>query len=730
MPQPSDQAGKGDPGTVRFGGVTARFFLLVAGYLLTAWLGLCLAPPELAISLIWLPTGIATAGLYRWGLRYWPALLLATWILQKYSFGVEGALALGIVSGQTAAPVLAAFLLRAMRFRPDFSRRRDIGLFCVAAGVGMMTSATMGVLALSLAGKSPWPGFGASWLTWWLGDFMGVLIAAPLLVSLSWKSWELLPHRGTEFLVWILVAGGMFAVIFMTPDRPGIGTLPLVFLPLALTAWAAMRFGVSGTSLAVLVLALAAAAGTAVSCGPFLKLGVPSGIFLLWSYLGSVTVLSLMILGIEIARKEALEALLESKAAAEDSNYRLQDAISHAQHLAAEAAQANAAKSDFLARMSHEIRTPMNGVISMTDLLSSTQLSDLQRDYVETAHTSAEALLRLINELLDLSKIEAGKLALETLDFDLAELLSETLRPLAPLAARKALSLTSALVPGVPTRLRGDSGRLRQILLNLCGNAVKFTESGSVTVSVRTEDWDAQKTTLRFEIADTGPGIAPERIAGIFQPFEQNGPSTTRKYGGTGLGLAIARQLVELMGGQIGVESKLGQGTRFWFTVRLGLAPAAGPSALPPETLSPRAPVRPLRLLVVEDNAINQKVARFLLEKLGHTVAVAPSGAEALAWLRKEVCDTVLMDCEMPEMNGFETTSAIRAPGSGVREPAVPIIALTANAMPGEEEKCLAAGMNAFLTKPIQPTALAAALDGLVPPAAPDLSPASVSNKT
>jgi signal transduction histidine kinase/CheY-like chemotaxis protein len=691
------------------GKVIGRFCLLAIGYFFTAKLGLRLAPPELAISLIWLPTGIATAALFRWGIRYWPAITIAAWVLQKFSFNIEGPLAYLVIAGQTAAPIVAAGLLKLLRFHLAFDRRRDIGLFCLAGGAGMMISATCGALSLSLAGISPWPAFGRSWLTWWLGDFMGVLLAAPLLVSVTQASWNQLRNRGGEFAIWFLAAGAMFSVIFFTPAQPGVGTLPLVFLPLAVTAWAALRFGVTGTSLAVLGLSAVAAAGTASGCGPFLKPEPYSGVFLLWSYLGSVTVLSFMIMGIEIGRDEARVALIQSRDDLEELNRRLQESVAQSRQLAREAGNANAAKSDFLARMSHEIRTPMNGVIGMTDLLLQTGLTPKQQNYVEVARSSGESLLKLINEILDLSKIEAGKLELEAIDFDLVALIGDIQDLLRPHAEKKGIQLSSEIDPGTPSRLRGDPGRLRQVLVNLLDNAVKFTDQGEVSLGIRPESTEGDRVVLRFEVKDTGVGISAERIEKLFQPFVQNDNSTSRRYGGSGLGLAIARQLASLMGGRIGVDSVEGKGATFWFTSRLLRVDGTSSTGKTDLATTP-GKGQSRRILLVEDNVTNQMVARLLLERLGHTVNLAGNGQEAIAYLQNNDCDLVLMDCEMPGLDGYAATRAIRASGS-VRNSRIPIIALTANAMPEEERKCRAAGMNDFLTKPVRARELAIALE-------------------
>jgi CheY-like chemotaxis protein/anti-sigma regulatory factor (Ser/Thr protein kinase) len=384
---------------------------------------------------------------------------------------------------------------------------------------------------------------------------------------------------------------------------------------------------------------------------------------------------------------------------------------------AMEAAEsASRSKSEFVANMSHEIRTPMNGILGTTDLALESGPGPEQAEYLRMIKASADSLLTIINDVLDFSKIEAGRLDLDPVEFDLREGIESAARLLALRAHEKGLELTCEVKPDTPRTVIGDAARLRQVIVNLLGNAIKFTRSGEVTLMAGVEAMDGDRAILHFCVRDTGIGIAPEKQKTIFEAFTQADSSITRLFGGTGLGLTIASRLVGMLGGRIWVESEPGRGSSFHFTARFAVAPTSIPAPVPapsyPEHNGIDRSATPARLniLIAEDNPTNQHLLRRILEKRGHAAVVACDGREALNALSRQEFDLVLMDVQMPEMDGLQTTAVIREQerSSGRHQK---IIALTAHAMKGDEERCLAAGMDGYLSKPIQIRQLAEVLE-------------------
>lgn len=396
--------------------------------------------------------------------------------------------------------------------------------------------------------------------------------------------------------------------------------------------------------------------------------------------------------------RDAYDALLEQKRLLDQHSEQLNASLRDAEQARRRADEASAAKSGFLSTMSHEIRTPLNGIIGLNSLLLELPLPERAREYAELARQSGESLLALMNDFLDFSKIEAGQLDLVAHPFEPASMLRDLVAIVGANAERKRLRVR--LEHSLPDNLEGDSGRLRQVLLNLLGNAIKFTEQGEVRLRALTLASTDVQHRVRFEVTDTGIGIDPDKGAQLFQPFVQADASISRRYGGTGLGLAICQSLVNSMGGEIGYTSRPGQGSEFWVELPLGVADSA--EATPWDDAEKTVSLPAARMLVVEDNSVNQLVTSRMLANVGMQVDVVADGVLAVEALRDRDYDLVLMDCHMPFMDGFAAAEVIRLEEQRRGKPPVPIIAITASAMSGDRERCLAAGMDDYLAKPVR----------------------------
>ncbi len=651
------------------------------------------------VSPFWAPAGIALACVLIWGSRLWPGVALGSFLVntpEYYTGASAGSIMRSVLAGAliaaaaTGEALLGAWLVRRFgRGTHCLQRARDVGVLVLLGGaLACLVSSTVGSTSVSAFGFADWHDYPETWLTWWSGDVLGIILAAPVILAWRQRRQRVAPARSIEVVAVLAVTLGVAELVF------GLD-LPIMYLLVPLVGWAAFRLGTSGVSALIVVICTVAAQRTVNDLGPFASSHQNSSLIQLGGFIA--------ILG--------MTALLAS--AVVEERLRLK-------HESQTHEEATRAKSVFLATMSHEIRTPMIGVIGMMEVLAETELTEEQSSMVSTALGSAQVLLQIIGDVLDFSKIEADKLDLAPAPFMVHPLAEATVETFLHTASAKGLSISCTVDDAVAPAHTGDALRIRQILSNFISNAVKFTTSGAVVLAARVLSDDGATQRVQFSVADTGIGVEPEKQRDLFKEFAQADATTAKRSGGTGLGLAISRRLALLMGGDVRMESTPNVGTTLYLTVPLRIADpldveagamaVLGTGALVPKRRRPSRDAAEREgsvVLLVDDHPINRRVLVHQLGIMGFQVDAAEDGHRALELFVSGRYGVVITDLNMPMMDGFELAGAIRRHEADTGVPRAPVIAISATVTQEEAEKCTAAGMDDFLGKPAPMAALA-----------------------